>query len=59
MGSTAMRRAAKPSEHDRHKYGRWHRHRAFETLTVYGRVAPQATPAPGTYTDTITATLTH
>ena len=30
-----------------------------QTLTVYGRVAPQATPAPGTYTDTITATLTY
>jgi spore coat protein U-like protein len=30
-----------------------------QTLTVYGRVAPQATPGPGTYTDTITATLTY
>jgi spore coat protein U-like protein len=30
-----------------------------QTLTVYGRVAPQATPAPGTYADTITATLTY
>jgi spore coat protein U-like protein len=30
-----------------------------QTLTVFGRVAPQTTPAPATYTDTITATLTY
>jgi spore coat protein U-like protein len=30
-----------------------------QTLTVYGRVAPQTTPAPGIYSDTITATLTY
>ncbi|WP_114966626.1 spore coat U domain-containing protein [Alkalilacustris brevis] len=28
------------------------------THTVYGRVPPQATPAPATYTDTITVTVT-
>jgi spore coat protein U-like protein len=27
--------------------------------TVYGRVAAQTTPAPGTYTDTITVTVTY
>lgn len=30
-----------------------------QTLNVYGRVAPQATPKPGTYTDTIVATITY
>jgi spore coat protein U-like protein len=28
-------------------------------FTVYGRVPPQATPSPGTYTDTITVTVTY
>jgi spore coat protein U-like protein len=32
---------------------------ATQTLNVYGRVAPQTTPAPGTYTDTIVATITY
>jgi len=30
-----------------------------QSLTVYGRVAPQTTPAPGTYSDTIIATVTY
>jgi spore coat protein U-like protein len=30
-----------------------------QTLTVYGRVAPQTTPKPGTYSDTIVATVTY
>jgi spore coat protein U-like protein len=30
-----------------------------QTLTVYGRVAPQTTPKPGTYSDTIIATVTY
>ena len=30
-----------------------------QTLTVYGRVPPQATPAPATYNDTVTVTLTY
>ena len=30
-----------------------------QTLTVYGRMPPQTTPAPGTYTDTITVTVTY
>ena len=30
-----------------------------QSYTVYGRVPAQATPAPGTYTDTITVTLTY
>jgi spore coat protein U-like protein len=30
-----------------------------QTLTVYGRVAPQTTPKAGTYTDTIVATVTY
>lgn len=30
---------------------------AAQSLTVYGRVPAQATPAPATYTDTITATV--
>lgn len=29
-----------------------------QSLTVYGRVPPQALPAPGTYTDTVVATIT-
>jgi spore coat protein U-like protein len=29
------------------------------TYTVYGRVAPQTTPAPGLYTDTIHITVTY
>lgn len=30
----------------------------LQSLTVYGRVPPQATPAPGVYSDTVTVTLT-
>ncbi len=30
-----------------------------QTYTVYGRVPPQATPAAGTYTDTLTITVTY
>ncbi|MGH6812414.1 MAG: Csu type fimbrial protein [Methylocella sp.] len=30
-----------------------------QSATVYGRIAPQATPAPATYTDTIVVTLTY
>ncbi|HEX5508840.1 MAG TPA: spore coat protein U domain-containing protein [Pseudolabrys sp.] len=30
-----------------------------QPLTVFGRVPPQTTPAPGTYTDTIVATVTY
>jgi len=30
-----------------------------QNYTVYGRVPPQATPAPGTYSDTITVTVTY
>lgn len=30
---------------------------SVQTLTLYGRVSPQATPSPGDYTDTVTATL--
>jgi spore coat protein U-like protein len=29
------------------------------TYTIYGRVAPQSTPAPNTYTDTVTITVTY
>jgi spore coat protein U-like protein len=29
------------------------------TYTVYGRIPPQMTPAPGTYADTITVTVTY
>jgi spore coat protein U-like protein len=29
-----------------------------QPITVYGRVAPQATPAPATYTDTVVVTVT-
>lgn len=32
---------------------------AVQALTVYGRVPAQATPAPGSYADTITVTLTY
>jgi spore coat protein U-like protein len=32
---------------------------AAQSYTVYGRVPPQAAPAPGTYTDTITVTVTY
>jgi spore coat protein U-like protein len=32
---------------------------ATQSHTVYGRVAPQATPAPSTYSDTITVTVTY
>jgi spore coat protein U-like protein len=31
---------------------------AAQTLTVYGRVPPQTTPAAGAYTSTVTATVT-
>jgi spore coat protein U-like protein len=31
---------------------------AAETFTVYGRVPPQATPAPGLFSDTVTITVT-
>ncbi len=31
---------------------------AVQTIPVFGRVAPQTTPAPGVYTDTITITVT-
>jgi spore coat protein U-like protein len=30
-----------------------------QTLNVYGRVAPQTTPKPGTYSDTVIATITY
>jgi spore coat protein U-like protein len=30
-----------------------------QNYTVYGRVSSQTTPAPGTYTDTITVTVTY
>ena len=30
-----------------------------QSYTVYGRIPPQTTPAPGTYTDTITVTVTY
>jgi spore coat protein U-like protein len=32
---------------------------ASQSFTVYGRVPPQTTPAPATYTDTITVTVTY
>jgi len=32
---------------------------AAQSYTVYGRVPPQTTPAPGTYTDTVTVTVTY
>ncbi len=30
-----------------------------QAYTVYGRIPPQTSPAPGTYTDTITITVTY
>jgi len=30
-----------------------------QSFTVYGRIPPQTTPAPDTYTDTITVTVTY
>jgi spore coat protein U-like protein len=30
-----------------------------QSYTVYGRVPPQSTPAPGTYSDTVTVTVTY
>jgi len=30
-----------------------------QTITVYGRVAPQSAPTPGSYTDAVTVTLTY
>jgi spore coat protein U-like protein len=30
-----------------------------QSFTVYGRILPQITPTPGTYTDTITVTVTY
>jgi spore coat protein U-like protein len=30
-----------------------------QSINVFGRVAPQTTPSPGTYTDTIVATITY
>jgi spore coat protein U-like protein len=32
---------------------------AAQSYTIYGRVPSQTTPAPGTYTDTITVTVTY
>jgi spore coat protein U-like protein len=32
---------------------------ASQSYTIYGRVPPQTTPAPATYTDTITVTVTY
>ncbi len=32
---------------------------AAQDLTVYGQVLAQTTPAPGTYTDTVTVTVTY
>jgi spore coat protein U-like protein len=32
---------------------------ASQNYTVYGLVPPQTTPAPGTYTDTVTVTVTY
>ena len=32
---------------------------ATQSLPVYGRVQPQQTPAPGTYTDTVVVTVTY
>jgi spore coat protein U-like protein len=32
---------------------------AAQSYTIYGRVPPQTTPAPGTYTDTVTVTITY
>ena len=30
-----------------------------QSFTLYGRVIPQTTPTPGTYTDTVTVTVTY
>jgi spore coat protein U-like protein len=32
---------------------------AGQTITIFGRVPAQTTPAPGTYTDTVTVTVTY
>jgi spore coat protein U-like protein len=32
---------------------------AAQTITIFGRVPAQTTPAPGTYTDTVTVTVTY
>lgn len=32
---------------------------AAQALTIYGRVTVQSTPAPGTYSDTVTVTVTY
>jgi len=32
---------------------------AVQSYTVYGRIPPQTTPAPGSYSDTITMTVTY
>jgi spore coat protein U-like protein len=32
---------------------------ASQSYTVYGRIPAQTTPAPGTYTDTVTVTVTY
>jgi spore coat protein U-like protein len=32
---------------------------ASKTYTIYGRIPPQTTPAPGTYADTVTVTVTY
>jgi len=32
---------------------------AAQSFTVYGRIPSQTTPAPATYTDTITVTVTY
>jgi spore coat protein U-like protein len=32
---------------------------ASQSYTIYGRVPPQTTPAPATYSDTITVTITY
>jgi spore coat protein U-like protein len=32
---------------------------AAQSYTVYGRIPAQTTPAPGTYTDTVTVTVTY
>jgi spore coat protein U-like protein len=32
---------------------------AAQSYTVYGRIPAQTTPAPGTYNDTVTVTVTY
>jgi spore coat protein U-like protein len=32
---------------------------ASKTYTIYGRIPPQTTPAPGAYADTVTVTVTY